>query len=82
MSKDKNSVYIVQGDLEFWGYGVFGAFSSRELAKKRISQLIDKLSDEEWAELTLERDENELKETLLIFELFIDNTENVERLNW
>lgn len=42
-----NTKYIVQGDLAFWHYSVYGVYSTYSDAKHRLNELVDELPAEE-----------------------------------
>ena len=76
MTSNDNKVYMVQGDLAFWGYSVYGVYSTYEQAQERIKSLVNNLSELDAQELTSDLEgiyyEEENYKGLLIFSTTID----------
>lgn len=73
----EKKMYLVQGDLSFWGYRVYGVYSTYAKAQERIASLVRNLDKEEAQELSSDlnayaKGEKDDYKGLLIFDIAID----------
>lgn len=71
----KQTLYIVQGDLAFWAYSVYGSYTSKEKAKRRIDELVKALDRDQRHELNVKLEDIEAAKdyrSLLIHEVEVD----------